>query len=963
MIRPVCVIPRQNDFLEELKGIICEECENRPERAVVVFPHSRPKRYLTEAFRRDEGLPRPLLLPRMLTIKELFAHCLAQLPLAPARPLGLLDAAALLRGCVQRLAAENPAGAALRALDAAAFFPWGVRLFALLEECLNQGVMPVDIAHAEAEVAPLPAAILSMLSGIHRNFTALLRERGLTTPGLDAFHVADNLEKLPPLFPGRLLSLAGFGALNGTEYALIRRLLERGALLCLHSDPALAERGGGAEPHWSCAEHAALLRRLPERAARAELRGTPENHSPELHFFAGYDLHSQLQAFAEEVGREGAGSIAVVPADPALLLPVLHHLPDKNVNISMGYPLDRSPLWRLIEILFRVREARREDGRYHWRGLLEFLRHPYPRALQAGEERLWGALQKLEERLLEGGRFADPRTLLEGLELESETEALCRLLVERGLYALERAHTPRELARALEEFCRLLAERTQGFARDYPIDAECLVRLLDHVLPALCDFEEADTAFPPNFLHALARECVRAERVAFEADPISGLQVLGMLETRLLRFDRIFILDATDDLVPGTPRRDPLLPDALRAALELPHTGRRDHMVAHTLYGLLAGAREARFFWQEGVQRTALFEGKKERSRFAEDLLWQREKKEGRLFGPASTPVRRAAPVFVPPRLERQGITRSPELDAALRALLETPLSAGRLNSYLRCPLRFAWEHICRIRPAKEVREGEDPAAVGDFIHKVLLELFKPRLNRIVRRGEIRVEELRARFDEELAASGLRESLPADGCTMLEVAGFARLRRFLDRQPEETRILALERPYSRPFTGKGIACTLRGTVDRLDLRADELLVLDYKTGALNSGDSGIFHDPAFWERLEAWDGDPENDPLPELAERLPDLQLPCYIYLCAGDTAASSGVCNAAWVELREDGKERLFFEAGASPEAHARRLGRIETAFGAILFHMLHSPHFSPNGGRHCDWCPYSGSCSRRID
>ena len=60
-------------------------------------------------------------------------------------------------------------------------------------------------------------------------------------------------------------------------------------------------------------------------------------------------------------------------------------------------------------------------------------------------------------------------------------------------------------------------------------------------------------------------ELVRAERVPFEADPLTGLQVLGMLETRLLRFSRVFLVDVTDDRLPGAPIRSPLLPDSLRA--------------------------------------------------------------------------------------------------------------------------------------------------------------------------------------------------------------------------------------------------------------------------------------------------------------------------------------------------------------------------------------------------------------
>ena len=61
----------------------------------------------------------------------------------------------------------------------------------------------------------------------------------------------------------------------------------------------------------------------------------------------------------------------------------------------------------------------------------------------------------------------------------------------------------------------------------------------------------ADTPLPWPLMQAMLLELVRAERVPFEADPLTGLQVLGMLETRLLRFSRVFLVDVTDDRLPG----------------------------------------------------------------------------------------------------------------------------------------------------------------------------------------------------------------------------------------------------------------------------------------------------------------------------------------------------------------------------------------------------------------------------
>ena len=967
MKQPFVLIPWQNSFLHALKDYILEACDQQPEKAVVIFPHSRPKRYLLDLFRKDESLPRPLLLPQFFTIRELFMHCRARLVIpdafpAPARNLGLLDAVALLHRCVLQLAQGNSVHASLSQLGIADFFPWGVRLFALLEECFSQGIRPKDIAHVEAEVPALAAKLLAMLGEIHTLFLACLREKQLSSASLDAWLVAQHIEQVPELFVNHQIFLAGFASLNGTEEVLLRHLWQQGAHVCLHSDPKLVELSEKTS-HWSCVEHLHWLRRWQARTRLFEKARTGE---PQVHFVAAYDVHSQLEELGRFLEQDDAqtSSTAIVLGDPALLMPVLHRIPNKEVNISMGYPLERSPVWRLFEIIFSMQEGRREDGRYYWRSFLEYLRHPYLRALTSEDGLgLHSALQQMENLSLKGGRFLDPQRMVAGLLAEDCMVALCAELVEYGLNSFAAVRSPRALAAALEKFCRLLLRQGEAFWQQYPLDAESIFRINERVLPALRNHELADSEFTPDFLHALARECVRAERVAFEADPIVGIQIMGMLETRLLRFDRVFILDATDDRLPGAVHQDPLLPDSLRVALDLPHTNKRDLLVAHTLHRLLAGARELHFFWQEGVRRTALFEGKKQRSRFVEELLWRIEEAEGRIFTADDTLVRTVSSNFVPPRRTRQSLKRGPGLAAAMHALLARPLSPSRLNAYLHCPLRFAWEYLCRIAPLQEINEGDDPAAVGDLIHRVLHELFRPWLGKSLEYCNIDKKELRRLFSLELEKSELRESLPPDSYYMLELAGPERLGRFLNSLSEQTRPLALEQSCSRELVHPWGRAMLCGKLDRLDLRQDALLVLDYKTGSLAKLDGEIWDDSAFWQKLANWDASPQNDPLPELVERLPDVQLPCYLYLCEPQARlyGVQAAPNAAWVELREDGRERPLF--GNAVDAKARQFilrERVPLLLGTLIRHMEQCELFEPREGQHCSWCPYAGLCLR---
>lgn len=977
-VSPVHIFPWQRPFLPDLKNFLERVSNGRPGSVLLIAPHNRPWRYLTRLY-ADAG--HAGLLPRFMPLADVITAWRARISSAPLHMAAELDRVALLHECVTRLARDDQRLAARFAhMDMARFLPWGLRLGNVFEEMLAQRLTAVDLAHVEEEAAQPAAALLGALGRISKAYLDALAQCGWTTPGLDAFAVAEDDGPIPPFFrpaPERPVVMAGFALLSGSEDALLRRLRLAGGHVCLHADPALAT---GAGQHWSCDIFADLLRRWK---APAELAVTPDaqeaGRRPRISFFAGYDGHSQLQALRDDLAAtpsSEAASTAVVLTDNALLMPVLHHLPDKNVNISMGYPLDRSPLNRLLEAVLQLRETRAEDGRFYWRNLLQCLRHPYLNMLcapdgQGGALRLRDALRRLEHAVRRGPRFVDWDVLAAdcAAELPVPLRALLDGLCEHVLRRSCAARTTDDMAAWLLDLCDFLLRNGGDMWRHFPLDAEAMYRLARHAVPALRRNCLAHTPFPVAALHSIARQVLRQERVPFEAEPLTGLQVLGMLETRLLHFDRVLVLDATDDKLPGNPAQDPLLPDSLRRALGLPDAHRRERAAAYTLYRLCAGARDVRFFWQEGITRSTLFDGKKSRSRFVEQFIWQEEQRRGRLLAPGRAPLLtarctvRPAPVAVP-RLER-----APALAEAMNSLLNSPLSATRLDVYQQCPLRFARQHLCGLEPPREVNEGDDPAAVGFCIHETLRALFEPYLNREVRRGDISRETLRARFLEALERADLRRLLPPDSCLMLEESAPVRLWSFLENQPQTTFIAALEKKLevTLPLADREYAFT--GVMDRLDRRDGLLHILDYKTGTLKKHEGGLWTDTAFFHRVQELCGRFADGAAPdaaaletldalfeELRLRLPSMQLPCYIVMAQAGKLGPLG--DAALVELRAAGREYPLF-GGLVDEDLDNAVRYCGLALSVTVLHMRHAPFFAAKPDKHCDWCPYAALCA----
>ena len=1117
---PFRIVPWDTDFLDALKNGVMKATRGQPGNAVVVFMHDRPRRYLRERFRNAPDVPKPCLIPRMFTERELMAAFRQEHQRTLRREAGRLDQVALLSRCVRELAEPGTdLCVQLAKTDEAGFFPWGVRLADLLEECFTQGLTPEDMLYTEGEVAPFGAALLGSLGKIFRRYRDALIEADLTTPGFDAFMVSSLLEEaqredeLPPLpgfLAGLAVLLAGFGMLTGTENALFHFLWRHGAQVFLHVDPALA---GNGQPHWACTEQATWI---ADWKADTVLACTPSGKKPKIHYFAGYDLHSQLDALRRDLlelerkdqlaaalkarsnaqqlslfpspgqssstpshllpqpspaaatprqtsalppssatgnpddvdsirakvlgGREkgvrgkGEGSpspegfplpspggptpitalpiptsqldIAVALAHSGALLPVLHHLPRKDCNISLGYPLERSLLFRLLETVLDVRNRRQPGGMTHWKALADLVRHPYLRLLEANGVSLRDVFQNMETRLRNGSRYADPHAVAEGAlddffadaapdaaaAMPAVRELVRRLLCDT-VDTWARAGSLGGLADALSGLCDTLlvygsgndetgtgSGRTDIWSR-FPIDAECLFRLMQRVIPALRDNGMADTPLPWPLMQAMLLELIRAERVPFEADPLTGLQVLGMLETRLLRFSRVFLVDVTDDRLPGAPIRSPLLPDSLRALLGLPDTRNREQLAAYTFHRLLAGADEVWLYWQEGVETSGLFDGKKQRSRLVEELIWREEQARGHRLKPGREPLRTASLDVRPPVRVRKSVPKTPAIREQIAASLKRPLSATRLDAYLTCPLRYYYERLCAIAPIDEVNEDDDPAAVGVLLHGVLKDFYAPAVGKTVRRDAqsgdpdlpaLDEGALRALFGTALEASGLSDALPPESAAMLSVTGPERLAMFLRAQPEQTEVLALEEEYDAEIEVGGRIRRLTGNLDRVDWREQEdadgtpeegAVILDYKTGRIKALRSDIWSDEAFWETFSperaadaASEPDPDRDPLPMLAQRIPTVQLLYYCYLYG--RATGKPVLDAAFVALGEDGTERPLFGRGMTAEEREQALERIPQLIGFILLHMERCPEFRPREGAHCRWCSWKNVC-----
>lgn len=959
---PFLLFPWDRPFLPMLKDFIMAETGGKPGSAIVITPHKRPWRYLLELFSQEH---KALVLPKVMPVADLTALWRAAASGAPLHAANILDQVALLKECMRTVAAADPLMAANFAqMPMAEFLPWGLRLARLLDELFLHGVAARDIPYPEDDVPEPAARILGALGRIGQAWRQALADRGWSTEGFDNY-LAAATGRIPEFLmpsPQRQVYIAGFAILNGVQARLFRQLWEAGAIVCLHGnpDPASGFEPDACQPLWDWAKA------WDASIAEAPVAKPAACRQTRYHLFAAYDTHSQLLQLREDLAAapQPDGSAAIILPSANMLMPLLHELPDKNVNISMGYPLQRTTLASMAETLLRPRQYQREDGRLHWRELLERVRLPFWAMLRtAADDSLREALAELEGRIRRGAPFVDAQELVDEV-CAGQPDAVAALLRESWQIFIDGPAGCRslaDLAQTLENMLCLLRRYGRTIFERSPRDEEAMARFQESIIPVLRDNAMAREELPYGALYDVLIHLLDAERIAFEGAALDGLQILGMLETRLLNFDHLYIMDASDDVLPGVKPQDPLLPDSLRRQLGLPDAATRHAAAAYNLFRLLAQAKDAHIYWGEGAAPAGANAGKKYRSRFVERIIWKLESgRYGRLLRAGEDNFLSARSSARLRGRQAPAIARDPRLAEAMETILGGSLSATLLNDYLTCPLRFIQRHVFKIKKPEVVEEGDRPILVGECVHRTMEDLFSRYKDADLPERSCLARELLEAWRQNYEGMGLAAQLPPASRMALETAAPARLRDFIDNLPLPTRIVGCELRVSKALELNGRAHDFTARMDRVDLRADGYHILDYKTGRAPEWPKGFWVEQAFFapygEFLAAGvacDGE-ADDLFDQLRERAADLQLP--LYMALGEKIWEEIPANASIVHLREKGQELELLEAGDDRKTAMEHF-KIVLAF--ILRHMAATPVFKPRQGKNCDYCEFRGVCN----
>jgi ATP-dependent helicase/nuclease subunit B len=668
----------------------------------------------------------------------------------------------------------------------------------------------------------------------------------------------------------------------------------------------------------------------------------PQETGFALNIYAGVSLHAQVGIVREIIKniRHLERTVIVLP-DPNQIVPLLSEISGfvRDFNISMGYPLKRSSLYALLDMVLKTQLSCKEQ-RYYAKDYLKTLKHPYVKSLTQGlDPRLTKILVHHIERMLTGedqtslsGMLFVPLTAIEqstelmagvqqsaqkdGFEVSvDQLTALLTYLHRILFFDWEETTSINKFVDVLQAFLNeiLFSEETSA----YPLNINIAQKLMDIIAELRRASFRAEEMLVEDIFKIFKRR-MESEIIAFKGSPLKGLQILGLFETRSLNFENVIVLDMNEGSLPRLNLYEPLIPRDIMISLNLDRLEQEEEIQRYQFLRLISSAQNVHLIYQESRD--------KERSRFIEELIWEEQKKS--LKKDVLPIIRSEFSVTV--EAQPYVVKKTPAMIDFLR---QHVYSASSLNMYLRNPIDFYFAYVLGVKEKDDLLDEPESKQVGTFIHELLEQAFLP----FVGRRPVIDQPFKKRFFdlfEQMFQDVFARSFKSDSF-LLQAVLRERLQRFLTNEEQSQgrkveQILCLEKRYQDQIPLSIGKLSFSYIVDRIDhMRDGTIMVIDYKTGGAHQ-QSKIM--PAL---------DPAELSREAIKEQLGSFQLPLYYYFLSKEFAGQP--LNAVIYNVRTlDWQPFLTKQALDTETIHQRFLSALEFIMQEILnpeVDFIHDP------------------------
>lgn len=720
----------------------------------------------------------------------------------------------------------------------------------------------------ENERTPMQMNHLRFFSQLYQYYQYLhqeLSEKSIGYQGLIYRKAADEIHLLSEKFTWKKVIFCGFNALTKSETFIIKHLMHEQKAETYWDADALYFNDEMKDAGY-------FLRNIKKDFALSDdfpyLSNYFEQNPKKINIIGAPNAISQVKLVGELMDEYKSNnlnsdeSFVIVPADEKLLPTIMNTLNPNDINITMGMPLNLSIIYKLYSLFFgmhinfeRSKNLHNRNNRYiYYKDIVGIFSHPILNSIaKSYKSSLDNAIYHLT---LQNIVYCNIKNIekLDGITPE---------FMDSVKILFEKHDDFSNLLSGLKQLNDVLKNNIDLKKRSLnDIFNQSALNYFDEIFEFLEElFKNYSICNNAEFLYNLFNSKVSEYTISFIGDAIKGMQLMGLLETRLLDFDHIILISVNEETIPVGKSTNSLLPYDLRRYFNLHSHIQKDAVYSYHFFRLIQRAKNVTLIYNADLK-----DGKSEKSRYINQLIYD------------------IAPKCASIEISEKILNISPKLSSSKSIIIHKDgnvlqklsqiktLSPSAISNFIQCPLKFYFSKVAKIEEIEDITESTDDKMLGNIIHAVLEKTYKqfPKGERIREENFSMLDDSKLFEKIEQEYENLQnQKIPVEDLKFgKNRLAFEVIKNFIVNflknekiQVQANEIIPIdfeqktdvEIPISSNIIQK---IKLNGIIDRIDQYNGIIRIIDYKTGKVENNNltfqqfSELFTEPKLAKSLQ-----------------------------------------------------------------------------------------------------------------
>ena len=564
--------------------------------------------------------------------------------------------------------------------------------------------------------------------------------------------------------------------------------------------------------------------------------------------YTAYDGQTQaclVKNLISELSEEERKNTVVIVPDNSILQSVMSELYsiEKDINIAVGYPAKKTTVFSLMNSLIQIQKNKNNSG-YYVKDIISVISNPLVKNMRfIGKPEVTRIIvheiiknfdRFNKDALFKGYMFIsldeifNNKTLCQNIsnQITSYWQKVTSVRVKNiikeifNLFIINfsKVNNMKNFGKYIKDIADSVVDKSLINKYQFNLGAvNILYDISSQFTNSVCSNEK----FSIKDILNIFENILLNGNISLVGSPLKGLQVLGLMESRGLNFDNVFVLSMTDSVVPAISEVSPLIPKDISNFLGVGYFGRETDIQRYHFMSLICNAKKVSLIYPKNDNAV--------KSRFIEELIWKKQYREKKLE------IANINDAIIPHSNLQQTKSEYEKTDRIKQYLSNFRYSATSIDTYMQCELKFYYKYILRLKEQVNYDEDYEHIEIGICVHEFLRQIFhKGFLYSSLLNSDFKVK-YQKKLDEYLD-NYFKNNQTGKNFLLKKLIKF-KLEKFYENETKRkfVEVLDVEFDVNSSINIDGKKYMLTSRIDRLDIDENKKLTLiDYKTGSLQS---------------------------------------------------------------------------------------------------------------------------------